>query len=210
MNVTINFANKSSSSWTLAIYLTLPGFDSDSWKQMIVPLGGSVANSWDTETLSVAIGSFTTTFPRIYTTSQVLSAELGSAWKIVSGQGVLELSANGSALLPTQIQILDGAGQPTCPGLGVDGTGALFRPDLPSGATAVFDGVPAYWVAAFDNIQQGQLITTSVDQQKSSQTPPATTTFIGPQPLDFSQGTTAMVSLSQSLVLDVAYQGASG
>ena len=193
MNVTVTFANQTTSTtWTLVIYLTLPGqsFDSVCWKQTTAPPSGNGEPlSWNTEDLDAAIGSHTAGV--IYATRQALPAKLGSMWTIVAAGDAVQLRANGSAMLPTQIQILNDTGQMANPGLGVDGTAALFSRDLLSGVSAVFDGIPEYWVAVCDTAVPGQLITTSANVA------PATTALIGPEPLDFSQGTTAAVSISQ-------------
>jgi rhizosphere induced protein len=197
MNVTVTFANQTTSTtWTLVIYLTLPGqsFDSVCWKQTTAPPSGSGGPlSWCTEDLNAAIGCYHTT-DMIYTTRQARLAKPGSMWKIVADGDAAQLQANGSAMLPTQIQILNDTGQMANPGLGVDGTGALFSRDLLSGVSAVFDGVPEYRVVVCDTAVPGQLITTSAI---SANVALATTELIAPMLLDFSQGTTATVSISQ-------------
>lgn len=203
MKYTVNFSNNAQQAWTLAIYLTSPDqdFDSVSWKQTTAPPSGKgVSQSWDPQALSAAIGMYTQS-PIKYTTIQDPPAAPGSAWKIEPDGATVQLVSDGSAQLPTQIQILNATGTTASPGLGVDGAGALFQQDVPSGVSVAFNAdALVYWVEAFDTIVPGQLITTTSEKRIG------TTMSVGPQPLDFSQGETATVNLGQTGGLKVSYQ----
>jgi hypothetical protein len=206
MQFTVNFANQTQQTWTLAIYLTSPeqSLDSVCWKQTTAPQSGKgIPQSWDPQILSAAIGFYTKS-SMTYSTLQDLQAAPGSAWKIEPDGGTVQLVPDGSAQLPTQIQILNATGALASPGLGVAGAGALFCRDVLSGVSVAFEiDALVYSVEAFDTMAPGQLITTTAGEKRKG-----TTLSVPPQQLDFSQGTTATVSLVQTglgLDLKISY-----
>lgn len=213
MKLTVDFSNKTQQAWTFAIYLTLPGqeLDSVSWKQMAVaPSGTGAMPSWDSDDLVVAVGTHAGD-PITYKTLLSTSAAPGSAWKIEPSGATWQLEADGSAQQPSQVQILyvNDTVNNVSPGLGVDGTGALFFREMPSGVSAVFDvDARTYWVEAFDTMVPGQVITAPGPDKTTPSI--GTTLSIGPALLDFTQGTAAAVSLDlkgQTVELSVTYTG---
>lgn len=213
MKLTVDSSNKTQQAWTFAIYLTLPGqeLDSVSWKQMAVaPSGTGATQSWDSDNLVVAFGTHAGN-PITYQTLLSKSADSGSAWKIEPSGDTWQLEAAGSAQQPSQVQILyvNDTVNNVSPGLGVDGTGALFFREMPSGVSAVFDvDAMTYWVEAFDTMVPGQVITAPGPDKTTPSI--GTTLLIGPALLDFTQGTAAAVSLDlkgQTVELSVTYTG---
>ncbi len=187
---TVNFYNQTDSTWTLAIYLTVPGIGLDSvcWKRIPAAPGGQGLVTWDPQKLSAVIGGRPSSDTLVYTTLQAKSAEPGSKWKIVNPSGAQELEADGNANLPNQIQILNDSLQEASPGLGMAEVGAIYRPDLLSGLNQTFDAQPNYWAMAFDSVQEGQLITTSSALGAMS-------IMTNSTELDFSQGSNAGVTI---------------
>jgi hypothetical protein len=139
-NFYCDFSNQTSRTWTMCVYQTLPdsiGLDSVSWKQTTVPQSGFSGVTWE-ETYNVALAQYRQNGGKgVYTASQTLAADLGSAWDIVFKEGVQQLVRNGTTA-PGQIIINNKAGDLANPGFGMSGQGSLYKRDTLSGSSAQF------------------------------------------------------------------------
>lgn len=182
----ITFDNQTDRVWTMVVYQTLPrstDLDSVSWQQVTVANSGGGTVSW-TNTLNAVIAGYTATGgTQLYKASQLLDATSGSAWKIVFESGIQQLQPDGRAPLATQIQIANVSGRLANPGLGMAGKGAVYQQGLPSGLKVLFETSPLFWVALFESIQPGEVITRGSDRKMSF-----LTTMAGPWALKYPPG----------------------
>lgn len=182
----ITFNNQTDRTWTMAIYQTLPkstNLDSVSWQQVTVAESGVNSISW-ANTFNAVIASYTDSEGKqLYKAFQLPAASPGSAWKIVMKGGILQLQADGSAPLSTQIQIANVSGQLANPGLGMDGKGAVYQQGLFSGLSVLFETSPLLWVGLFDLISPGEVITGGLNRKVSFMT-----TMAGPWALKYPAG----------------------
>lgn len=177
---TIDFDNETPDTWTFAVYQTLPtspGLDSVSWKQTKVPTSGSSGVQWSINYL-VGIANYRQIGGKgVYTSSQKLGTELGMQWRAVLKDDVQQLvsdgtTAKGQVLIKNQSTLLANLA------IGMDGDLALVQGKVPSGADAQFMVAPTYWVALFNNLQKGEVISGN--------------TVIGPLKVTFPSGKTAL------------------
>jgi hypothetical protein len=155
----VTLENNTDRPWVMAVFQTLPGssgLDSVSWKQATAAESGSGSVSW-TGALDVVIASYDES-KRLYKPSQKLDATVGSAWKIVFDSGIQQLRQDGQAPIGTQIKISNASGLLANPGFGMDDSGAVYQRALLSGAAALFNTPPTFWVSLFDAIQPGKVI----------------------------------------------------
>jgi hypothetical protein len=182
----VTFVNDTESTWTMAAFQTQPGsvgLASVSWMQAAAPRNGRNVISWEA-TYDVALAVYQRSAgATVYSLRQILSAAVGTAWKVVFANGALQLQADGQALTKDTLVIRNVSRTVVTAGLGMSGAGAIYRPDLPSGAGVQFSPPTTSWVALFDAIEPGRLIT---DRQPSgSAMASRLTTFVGPVQLSF-------------------------
>jgi rhizosphere induced protein len=165
MNYYVDFNNQTSRTWTMAVYQSLPssiGLDSVSWKQTTVAHGGLSGVQWDIS-YNVAIGNYVQRNGiGVYKASQILPADLGTAWDIVFEEGVQQLIPAGSAPLPDQIVINNESGFAANPGVGMSGQGSVFKQDVLSESSAQFTVTPTYWAGLFNDVVLGEVIKSNV------------------------------------------------
>ena len=211
--VSVDFSNQTSTTWTLAVFLTIPtaeGLNSVSWQQTTAApsgFGEKLSWTWNTPQFCVAFGSYSDANGTIvYQQRQVLDAEPGTAWKLIMKDGIQQLEKNGLALLPGRIEIQNGSGVAGSLGIGIDGCAAIYAPDIKSGVTQSFETQMNCWVAVFDAIKQGEVIATHTSHPANM----AMNSFIGPKQLDFTEtGTVAQAKLCEqgsSINLEINYQ----
>lgn len=193
-----DFVNDTDRTWTMAVYQELPnsiGLDSVSWKQTTVPTSGESGVTWEV-LYNVALADYVQTGGiGVYAASQILSAQLGSAWDIVFEDNVQQLQLVGSAPEPDQILINNVSGILANPGIGMSDAGSVYKRDVNSGASAQFEVTPTYWAGLFNNVELGEVISSNV--------------IVGPVQLQYPSGNnraTLTASLDgDNIVLDVSY-----
>ena len=160
----MDFNNNTEQTWTMGVYQTLPtspGLESVSWKQTRVPRHGSSGVKWDI-TYNVMLGKYQQTGGiGVYKGEQKLSADLGTAWEIVYQDDVQQLQSMGDAA-PGQIIIWNHSNRLAYPGFGMSGSGAVYKKDTLSGSSAQFIVKPTYWVALFNQIVLGEVISSNI------------------------------------------------
>jgi hypothetical protein len=182
---TLNLQNQTPSVWTFVVFLVLPnsaGLDSVAWQlRTLPPSTGKGSISW-TDDYCVAIatrgsaGGFT-----VFSDTQTQPAAANTAWKIVDSSGVQEIVANGTALTPDTIQLLNSTSSLANGGFGAASLGAVFKGDLRGQESAVFVPQPQYFVMLADSMQQGQVITRGSRIAKAT-----TSSIVGPVALNLS------------------------
>ena len=197
-NYFANFQNNTDRTWAMAVYQTLPnsiGLDSVSWQQTTVPQSGYSGVSWEVF-YNAAIANYAQTGGiGVYTASQILDADLGTAWDIVFEDNVQQLKAAGSAPEPSQILINNESGIVANPGIGMSGAGSVYKQDVLSGSSAQFEVTPTYWAGLFNDVVLGEVISSNV--------------IVGPVQLQYPSGTndaTITADLDgDNIVLTVSY-----
>ena len=145
--------------WTMGVYQTLPnsvGLDSVSWKQTTVPRGGRSSVFWDI-TYDVALANYQQRGGKgIFESTQVLPTDLGKYWDIVFQDGVQQLipgkPPEGMTIDPQQIVIKNKSNLPANPGIGVSGTGSVFKKNVLNTGNAQFKVTPTYWAGLFTDL----------------------------------------------------------
>jgi hypothetical protein len=197
-----NFVNNTNQTWTMGVYQTLPstaGLDSVSWLQSAAPVGGNTGVQWNV-TYNVALADYQQVGGiGVYKASQVLSANLGTVWDIVTTGGVQQLVADTSGQIqpePDEILILNQSNLLANPGIGMSGQGSVYKHEVLGGADAQFVVTPTYWIALFDQVELGDVISSNVS--------------VGPIELQFDGNNAATLTASlspdhQSILLNLAY-----
>ncbi|MFH1912959.1 MAG: hypothetical protein ABIK45_01615 [Pseudomonadota bacterium] len=196
----VNFDNDTDRTWSLAVYQTLPssiGLDSVAWKLSTVPRSGSSGVFWEVS-YNVALASYRQDTPLgVYYSSQALDTHLGFEWDIVYRDGVqqLELVQSLPVGLEDHILINNKSGLEANPGIGMSGTGSVFKRNVLSNSAAQFKVTPTYWVGLFRDVQLGEVISSNVE--------------VGPIKLAFAEGsnvaTVSAVRLGDSIEYSTKY-----
>lgn len=194
----VDFQNNTDRVWTMAVYQTLPqstGLDSVSWLQASAAQGGNTGVQFDL-TYNVALANYSQDGGRgVYKASQTLGADLGTAWEIVMEDGVQQLKAAGQADLPQQILIRNTSNKIANPGIGMSGSGSVFKRNVNSGAAAQFQVTPSYYVGLFNDVKKGEVISSNV--------------IVGPKNIKYPSGeTTATVTADldgSNIILRIDY-----
>ncbi|HEX8155360.1 MAG TPA: hypothetical protein VF698_19660 [Thermoanaerobaculia bacterium] len=175
----VDFNNKTDRVWTMAVYQTLPnstGLDSVSWLQGSAAPGGQIGVKFDL-TFNVALANYSSDGGRgVYKASQLLPADLGTAWKVVYENGVQQLKAAGQAPQGDQILITNDSNKIANPGIGMSGSGSVFKQNVNGGASAQFQVTPSYYIGLFNDVQKGEVISSNV--------------IVGPKNLKYPTGET--------------------
>lgn len=208
-NYTVTFSNKTTTTWTMVLYITLPagtGLASVSWKQAVAPANGITSVGW-TDT-SYAVLANATSFNGLagLVMSQAVTAPPDTAWNVVMQDSVQQLVANGLPLLKDMIQFNNISLRNANAGFGLDGVGAVYKSNLGSGQNIAFKPVPQYWVMLAEQMSIGEVIT--VTRSPTVRVTAAVSTT--PQALSFpTNQTSATVTASVSgevLTVAVTYQ----
>jgi len=194
----MDFINKTDRVWTMSMYQTLPsstGLDSVSWLQAAAPPGGSTGVEFEIK-YNVAVANYAQDNGiGVYKASQILDADLGTSWEIVFEDGVQQLKAVGTAPQKDQLLITNKSGRIANPGIGMSGSGAVFKNGVNSGAAAQFQVTPTYYIGLFNNVVKGEVISSNV--------------IVGPKKIVYPSGETrgtATATLDGStIVLSVSY-----
>jgi len=153
--ITLN--NKSPLPLEVSLYVAndAAGTASVVWRQTLVPPNGPGLAQWSDET-DVVLADFA---DGVFIPTELLPAPPGSAWRIVEvgGQPVLERS--GNAPENDQIAIANESNRKVNAGIGIGGSGALYKRDLYGGTVAILtlDGA-GYWITVTLGAKLGQPI----------------------------------------------------
>lgn len=194
----MDFQNRTNRVWTMVMYQTLPnsiGLDSVVWLKATAPPGGETGEEFNV-TYNVALGNFSQNGSRgVYKASQMLTADLKTAWEIVFEDGVQQLRQTGAAALPQQIVFTNKSGRDANPGIGMSGQPSVYKRSLNVGASAQFEVTPTYWIGLFDNVTKGEVISNNV--------------VVGPERVVYPSGTDAGMLTAEldgsSIRLTLAY-----
>ena len=161
----INFENNTTSTWTMGVYMTIPksvGLESVTWLQTTAPQSGSTGVSWE-ETYDVAITNYKQDGGiGVYKASQTINdVSLGTAWNIVYEDNVQQLQAAGSTSAG-QILIQNQSGLLANPGIGMSGQTSVVKSNVYSGSHGEFEVTPTYYVALFNDVQLGTVISSAI------------------------------------------------
>jgi len=198
-NYYVTFNNNTPDAWTLGVYQTLPssaGLDSVSWLQSATPTHGTSTVEWEIN-YNVAIAQYVQENGiGVYEpdSAQILDAQLGTMWNIEWDGNVQSLVQVGTAPQDDQIIITNQSNHLANPGIGMNGSAALYQNQVYSGAQAEFIVQPVYWVALFNSLVLGEVISSNVS--------------VGPHQLTFSGTNSATVTASiqgENIVMDVTY-----
>jgi hypothetical protein len=199
-NYSVTFNNDTPQAWTMGVYQTLPsspGLNSVSWLQTTSPTQGTSTVQWEI-TYNVAIAQYTQeggigVYPP--DSAQILPADLGTKWSIEWDGNVQSLVAVGAAPQADQIIIANNSGHLANPGIGMYGSPSLYQHQVYGDSSAEFTVEPVYWVALFDSLILGEVISSNVTVG------PLQLTFVAPQ-------NTATVTASiqgENLVMHLGY-----
>jgi len=194
----VNFVNQTSAIWTMAVYQTLPssvGLDSVAWKQSTAPQGGRTGVQWTT-IFNVALADYEQLGGLgVYVASQLLTTLLGKRWEVVFEQNVQHLKPAEGSVEPDQVLILNKSGYLANIGIGMDGSGSVFKRDVVSRGNAQFKVTPTYWVALFNQVTLGEVISGNV--------------IVGPLEVKYPSGMTSATLTAlmdgNNIVLDLKY-----
>jgi hypothetical protein len=194
---TLALENQTPLVWTFVVYILLPeGGDSVAWRlEPVAREGGKGTIAWTAE-LCVAIGTREMVGGGVFyrdTLARPTSAD--DAWRIEISSGAQDLVPVGRSLTPGTVQVGNASGRLANAALGIGGTGAVFVPDLFSGATAVFYPLPSYFLLLADAMQSGQLIATGGSDRLMA----ATTTIVGPRALDLSPAVPSLTVTAKTM-----------
>jgi hypothetical protein len=131
----------------------------------------------------------------VYEASQLLPAELGTAWQVVFEDGVQQLKPAGRAPLPQQILITNVSNHSVNPGIGMSGSPSVYKRNVTIGAAAEFQVTPTFYVGLFNNLVLGEVISSNV--------------IVGPKVLHYPAGETqATVTADldgKNIILSITY-----
>lgn len=194
----VAFVNASLVPWIVAIWQELPG-GSDlqlvSWKQArSVPSPEPIRFAWD-DSYAVALAWYEPRPPTgVYVRDSSRSAPAGSAWEVITLDGVQLLGEAGSGPDPEVILILNASAGPANAGLIQSGSSVAYAHELAVGTFANFSLRPKFWIGLFADLEPGQVIDRSM-------------ILVGPQALPFSDAVDALIATAviqgQNVVLTV-------
>lgn len=160
----VGFQNLTDRTWTMGVYQTIPnqhGMDSVSWQQTTASKGGFSGVQFDVR-YNVALATYSQSGGRaFYSTSQLLGADLGTAWEIVVRDNVAQLIPAGAAG-SAEILVRNNSNNAASPGIGMSGSPSVFVRSLAIGETASFQVTPTYYVGLFTELKKGEVISTNV------------------------------------------------
>lgn len=195
----VKFINKLDDVWTMGVYQELPdsvGLKSVSWKQTTVPSNGISTVQWKINYL-VCLGNYQQVGGvGVYDSSQTLSTDLGSAWKVVWEKQVQQLQPDSDTKAPSDsIIISNTSGFEATVGIGMDDSASVYSPNVKSGLKAQFMVTPTYYVGLFSDLILGEVISSNIT--------------IGPKEIQFPEGRNlAIVTAEQTkdkVNLDITY-----
>jgi hypothetical protein len=160
----LDFNNNTQQTWTMGVWQTLPespGLDSVSWKQSAAPKGGSTGVSWEIDYWALVADYKQTSGIGVYKASQKLPTLLGRKWNIVMQDGVQQLEDVGT-YTDGHLLLSNVSGQVASPGIGMSGSGSVFKRNIPSNASAQFSVKPKYWAGLFNKLVVGEVISSNV------------------------------------------------
>lgn len=201
MTYYVDFENKTDRTWTMGVYQEIPqsvGLDSVSWKQSTAPQGGSTGVEWEIDYL-VAVANYKQTGAiGVYKSSQKLATKLGTKWEVIYKENVQQLNEIGTTQ-PGCIEIVNNSGKMANPGIGMSGAPSVFKRNVLGTSNTLFKVTPTYYVALFNQLELGAVISTVVS--------------IAPLEVKFPQGTNKAVLTASldgdNLKVDLQYQVAS-
>jgi len=125
------------------------------WRQTLVPPNGPGLVQW-TDGTDVALADLA---GGVFTPSEILPAPPGSAWRVEEVGGEPALQRSGNAPQADQIAIANESNRKVNAGLGIGGSGAIYKRDLYGGTAAIFtlDGL-VYWITVTAGAKPGQPI----------------------------------------------------
>ncbi|MCT4581464.1 MAG: hypothetical protein N4A35_08615 [Flavobacteriales bacterium] len=156
----IDFRNETGDTWTLCVYQKLPdspGLDSVSWKQTTVPKKGESGVEWNIQYLACLANYKQIGGKGVYKSTQKLDTNLGQKWKCEFKDDVQQLFQDGSTT-EGQLLITNKSERLANLAIGMDGDIALVKKDVYSGNSAQFTAKPKYYVALFNNLEKGEVI----------------------------------------------------
>lgn len=175
----VKFVNDASTKqvWTMAVYQTIPNmgvFDNVAWKQATAPQSGTKSVGWDLS-FNVALADYYASGDiGVYESSQILSTNLGQGWQVVNPSGTQELVTSTTSVPGGYIYITNNSGKKANVGIGMSDSGSIYQRDMLSGSKAEFKVTPRYWASIFNNVVQGEVISTAI-----SATDPVEVIFAG-------------------------------
>lgn len=159
----VRFVNSTSSVWTLVVVAApLNGASSlecVAFQQVRAASSGSGTVRFNDQP-SVSLATYTGSgASRIYDTTLTKDVAAGSAWKVITQDGVQQFAANGSARFPGEIDVLNASGVLLPIGIGAGGGAAAFQPNVLGGTYVPF-GLPLSFSAILssDQVQPGQVM----------------------------------------------------
>jgi len=160
--------NNTDQTWTFGVYQTIPDMsvnklENVSWLQSSVPKGGNSGVSFQVN-YNVLVANYVQSGGKgVYKASQTLSANLGTNWDVVYQEGVQQLVMGSGPPPPADsIFISNKSGLQASPGIGMSGRGSVYKNNIYSGSQALFQVTPTYYVAVFNSIVLGQVISSAV------------------------------------------------
>jgi hypothetical protein len=175
----VDFNNQLPNTWTMAVYQTLPDLvdlDSVSWKQTTVPPTNMGGVSWTTN-YNVCIADYQQIRGiGVYTNSEILPAQLGTAWQVVWKDNIQQLVQVTAENVPPNFVVISNASNKLANlGIGMSGSATAFKRNVPGGVSVPFEVMPTYYVGLFYKLILGEVIESIV--------------AIGPFELKFPNGT---------------------
>lgn len=194
----VDFNNNTNETWTLAVYQELPislGLESVAWKSSAAPKKGQTGVKWQIDYL-VALGNYAQDRGiGVYKATQLLPAELGTTWEVVYEDGVQQLKRTGKPADSKQIIIKNNSSRKANPGIGMDGSAAVYKRDVVGTSEAQFLVTPTYYFGLFNKVELGEVISSNV--------------IVGPKKLTFEGGqnvaTVTADMKGEDLALNVEY-----
>lgn len=163
----VKFVNDPSTkqTWTMAIYQTIPNmgvFDNVSWKQASAPPSGTKSVGWTISYNAALADFFSAGDSGVYESSQILSSNLGQKWLVTNPDGTQQLTPSSDGAPDGYIYLQNNSGLLANVGIGMSGVGSIFQQGVLSDATAQFKVTPRYWASIFNQVVEGQVISTAV------------------------------------------------
>ncbi|CAB4435230.1 unnamed protein product [Rhizophagus irregularis] len=139
-------------------YPDLPGLKSVAWKKAGAYMGGQATVEW-VITYSAVLSNYNDEGGiGIYASSQSVGADFKDQFDITDESGIQVVKKSGTSGQDGTITITNKSNEMANVGIGMDDSLSSVIPNVYGGVEEVFQITPTYFVAAYENLELGQLI----------------------------------------------------
>lgn len=205
---TVRFVNKTSSVWTLVVFVRLPsdaGLELVAFRQTRAAASAQKSVAFD-DAPCICLGSHSGSGrARVYEDELIQAVAAGQAWKVLTQDGVQQFAVDGRSQFPGTLDVANVSGLVLDLGAGFASSAAVYQPNVPGSTTVRFTPTPSFWVfLSSEPVADGQVVALGGPAVVSS-------IFSGRLALDLSaqqpSATVTATMQGSGLVLQITYGG---